>query len=167
MSQTDAGTAWFLAQIKPNSDRIAERHLTQQGFPVFLPRVEETRRAAGRFVNREVPLFAGYVFVALDPGGGGWCSVNATRGITRLVSFGDRPAAVPDDLVEGLRARCDGAGLLQPAEPGDRVALTRGPFAEFVGTVETITPDRRVWVLLDLLGGRTRVATDPDNLRQA
>lgn len=167
MSQTAAETAWFLAQIKPNSDRIAERHLTQQGFPIFLPRIEETRRAGQRFVNRQVPLFPGYVFVAFNRDRNGWRAVNATRGITRLVVFGDQPAVVPDGLVDGLRARCDTAGLLQAAEAGDRVALTRGPFADFVGTVETITPDRRVWVLLDLLGGRTRVATDPDSLRQA
>jgi len=160
-------TAWFLAQIKPNSDRIAERNLARQGLATFLPRTEETRRAHGRFVTRQAPLFPGYVFVAFDPAAAGWRAVNATRGVSRLISFGDRPAIVPDDLVTALMQRCDEAGRLRPVAPGDRVALTRGPFAAFVGTVESLEPERRVWVLLDLLGGRTRVATDAAALRPA
>ena len=34
-----------------------------------------------------------------------------------------------------------------------------------VAEVEKIAPDRRVWVLMDILGGRTRVAVAQDLLR--
>jgi transcriptional antiterminator RfaH len=43
--------------------------------------------------------------------------------------------------------------------------LTKGPFADFVATIESITPDRRVWVLMEIMGGATRVAVDVQNLR--
>jgi len=43
--------------------------------------------------------------------------------------------------------------------------LTRGPFTDFVATIETIDPDRRIWVLLDILGAATRVALSEKNLR--
>jgi transcriptional antiterminator RfaH len=57
--------------------------------------------------------------------------------------------------------------LLPPKvlQPGDQVSLTSGPFANFVAEIESIVPDRRVWVLMDLMGGRTRVAVAAEQLR--
>jgi transcriptional antiterminator RfaH len=88
MTDQDHGTRWFLAQCKPNSHHVAERNLARQGFAVFLPLQEETKRARGRFVTRMRPLFPGYLFVALDIRQGLWRAVNSTLGITRLVSLG-------------------------------------------------------------------------------
>ena len=50
-------------------------------------------------------------------------------------------------------------------KPGDEVTLTKGPFANFVTAVEKIAPDWRVWVLLDVMGGQTRIAVGADQLR--
>ena len=50
-------------------------------------------------------------------------------------------------------------------KPGDQVALNAGPFANFVAEVEKIAPDRRVWVLMDIMGGQARVAVGADQLR--
>ena len=64
--------------------------------------------------------------------------------------------------------RCDAEGKLLPAthlSSGDKVTLTTGPFANFVAEVEKIAPDRRVWVLMDIMGGQTRVAVGADQLR--
>jgi transcriptional antiterminator RfaH len=64
--------------------------------------------------------------------------------------------------------RCDASGKLLPPKilrPGDQVALTTGPFANFVAEVEKIAPDRRVWVLMDIMGAQTRVAVGADQLR--
>ena len=83
--------AWFLAQFKPNSHRIAERNLIRQGFQTFRPLQEETRRARGTFTTRMLPLFPGYLFVAFDIGKDGWRKVNSTYGITRIVTLGNAP----------------------------------------------------------------------------
>jgi len=48
---------------------------------------------------------------------------------------------------------------------GDAVKISGGPFAEFIATVETISPDQRVWVLLDLMGRTTRLAVQPEALQ--
>ena len=64
--------------------------------------------------------------------------------------------------------RCDVSGKLLPPKllkPGDQVRITTGPFAEFVGEVESIAPDRRVWVLMEIMGGETRVAVKADQIR--
>lgn len=170
MTNQDSGTRWFLAQFKPNSHNIAERNLTRQGFRTFLPRQEETRRTQGKFNVQMRPLFPGYIFVALDILQGHWRSVNATYGITKLVSLGKEPTAVPDDLVNQLMLRCDQDGKLLPPDrlkAGDPVVMTRGPFADFVGTIDSIAADRRVYVLMELMGGKTRVSVSADQLRSA
>lgn len=169
MTSAPNGRAWYLAQLKPNSHRIAERNLLRQGFEVFLPMAEVTRRQAGRFIQSLAPLFPGYIFIAFNPAESGWRSVNATLGITRLVNLGGAPATVPDALVESLRARCNPDGLVVPLEDiveGQEVRLTKGPFAEFIARVETIDPDRRVWLLIELMGQSTRVSVPHEDVRR-
>jgi transcriptional antiterminator RfaH len=168
MSDHDSGTTWFLAQFKPNSHRIAERNLVRQGFRIFLPLHEETTRIRGKFTVQMRPLFPGYLFVALNLLQGPWRAVNSTYGITRIASFGNEPTPVPLDLVSQLMLRCDQEGKLLPPKllkPGDEVTMTNGPFADVIATIESVTPDRRVWVLMDIMGGQTRVAVDASQLR--
>lgn len=170
MTFHDQGTSWFLAQLKPNCGHIAERNLNLQGFRSFLPTEDGTRRVRGKFITAPRPLFPGYIFVAFDTGAGHWRTINSTNGITRLVSFGKEPAPVPLGIVSQLMLRCDASGKLLPPKlltPGDQVRLTLGPFAGFVGTIEAIAPERRIWVLMDIMGGQTRVAVAADQLRMA
>lgn len=168
MTCHDRGASWFLAQLKPNCANIAEKNLKRQGFQTFLPMEEETRARGGKFVTAMRPLFPGYIFVAFDVARGLWRTVNSTYGVTRLVSLGKEPTTVPVDLVSQLMLRCDSTGRLLPRKlpkPGDQVTLTKGPFADFVAEVEMIVPDRRVWVLMNIMGGQTRVAVGADQLR--
>jgi len=168
MTVHKSAAAWFLAQLKPNCASIAEKNLNRQGFATFLPLEEETKQRGGKFVTAVRPLFPGYIFVSFDVTNGPWRAVNSTSGITRLVSFGKAPAPVPLDLVSQLMLRCETSGNLLPSKllkPGDQVRVTRGPFADFVAEIEAIAPDRRVWVLLDIMGGRNRVALRSDQMR--
>lgn len=168
MSTHTHDITWFLAQFKPNSHNIAERNLVQQGFRTFLPMQEQTKRARGKFITQMRPLFPGYLFVAFDVLRGGWRAVNSTYGITRLVSLGKEPTPVPPDLVNQLMLRCDREGkLLAPRllEPGDEVIMTKGPFTDFVATIERVAPQQRVYVLMELMGAQTRVAVSADHLR--
>ena len=50
-------------------------------------------------------------------------------------------------------------------DPGDQVAMTHGPLTNFIAEVEKIEPDRRGWVLMDLMGIQTRVAVRSDQMR--
>jgi transcriptional antiterminator RfaH len=168
MTSHDRGISWFLAQLKPNCADIADKNLKRQGFRTFLPLEEKTRQHNGKFVTDRRPLFPGYIFVAFDVTHGLWRAVKSTYGITRLVSFGKEPAAVPPDLVSQLMVSCDASGKLLQSEilkPGDQVTLTKGPFANFAAEVVKTAPDRRVWVLMEIMGAQTRVAVGVDQLR--
>lgn len=168
MSIVAIDETWFLAQLKPNSAQIAARNLGRQGFRTFLPMEEATQQRNSRFVTKVQPVFPGYIFVALDVAQGLWRKVNATTGVTKLVSFGTAPASVPNELVTELQARCDANGRYQQQkalQPGDQVTLTTGPFANAVAEIDQVAPDRRVWVLLEIMGRQTRVAVSERQLR--
>lgn len=170
MTDTEQNSHWFLAQLKPNGHQLAERNLDRQGFRHFLPMQEESRRKRGRFITLLRPLFPGYIFIAFDPDQGLWRKINSTNGVARLVSFGKSPAPVPAELINSLMARCDPAGKFLPTgtvAPGDSVRIAKGPFADFVATVEKLAPDNRVFVLLDLMGRKTRITVAADKLRLA
>lgn len=169
-SMVSEPTSWYLVQVKPNCQRIAQRNLDRQGFVTFLPQHEVTRRIRNRFRVETRPLFPGYLFVAFTMGRGGWRAVNSTHGVTRLVGFGGTPAEVPGPLVAGLMARCDASGRLSGGsdpKPGDAVRIVAGPFTDFVARVQDIDAERRVCVLLDLMGRTTRAVLRGEDLRPA
>ena len=161
-------TSWHIVQFKPNSHKIALRNLERQGFETFLPVHEVTRRTAVKYETVIRPLFAGYMFVACDPEEAPWRKINATYGISRMLSFADGPKPMPEALITGLRARCDNAGkviALKKFEAGQSVEMHSGPFANFIATVEQMANDARVWVLLDFMGKATRVQVDQQQIQ--
>jgi len=162
---------WFLVQIKPNGQERARKNLSRQGFSLFCPLEPSTCKRRGRFGKLWRELFPGYLFVGLDPATSPWRKINCTYGVSRLVAFGEAgPKPLPEGLIAGLRGRCNADGHLMPPEtlhPGDKVRIIAGAFANFATTVERITPDQRIWVLLDLLGRRTPIALSREHLQPA
>ena len=81
--------------------------------------------------------------------------------MARLVSFKtSSPAAVPEKLIAGLMARCDDDCHLMPPdnlEIGEQVTLISGPFAGFVGEVETFISDDRIRLLYEFMGQKSHI----------
>lgn len=161
---------WYLVQLKPNGHRLAKVNLERQGFKTFLPLQNVTTRSAHKFVDRHVPLFPGYMFVELDTAQNAWRKVNSTLGVARIVSLGGTPTPVPSAIINEFISRCDDDGILRPTlglEVGQDVQVLRGPFANFVAKVEEISPDQRVWILIDLLGQSSRISVTKDAIALA
>ena len=159
---------WFLLQFKSNSHHKAVKNLNQQGFETFLPMYDLTVSVNSRFRNITKPLFSGYMFVAFDKTNSQWNMINNTYGVSRLVTFNSTLRSVPAKLINSLRNRCDVSGKLLSAEKlsiGDQVKILNGPFTNFVATVETLEADQRIWILLDLMGRKTKIKTYLNNLQ--
>jgi transcriptional antiterminator RfaH len=171
MDKILSNETWWLGQLRPNCLKIAERNLVRQGFRVFCPSEAGTRRRGDRFVSFIAPLFPGYIFIGSGDSAAPLRAINSTYGVSRLVNSSDqKPAEVPEAIVAGLMARCDQSGLIKAADtlaPGEQVRIVSGPFADFIGTVETIAAQERVWILLELLGGATRVALNNSSVQRA
>ena len=149
---------WYVVHTRPHEERRAEANLVRQGFRVWLPVMERSRRHARRIETVHSALFPGYLFVELDIGRAAWRTINGTFGVRRLLADGPHPQALPEDFVAALRGAVgiDGLSTAAPADlqPGDEVRITAGPFTECAAVVLRLAPGERVEVLLDVLGGQ-------------
>ena len=149
---------------------MARVHLDAQGFRSFLPRFHKIVRHARQLREVIAPVFPGYIFIVFDPERDRWRSINGTFGVARLVIAHQRPTPVPKGVIEGLLASLDHAGLVRfddGLQPGQSVRVIGGPFAEALGMLQRLDAKGRVQVLLNILGGQTRVMMNRANLTAA
>jgi transcriptional antiterminator RfaH len=155
-------TYWCAVHTHAQAESKAASHLRRQGFEVFLPRYRKTRRHARRVETVPAPLFPRYLFVALDPTETRWRPILSTVGVSNLVRFGTAPAAVPTEVIDGIRAREDEEGFVAVTcvadlRAGDRVRIVAGPMSDVDALFECARDNDRVTLLLELLGRRVRV----------
>ena len=158
---------WFILQFKSNSHHLAEKNLNRQGFETFLPLHDTTSRRTSRFINTSKPLFPGYMFIKFDRAESVWHKINNTYGVSRLITFNSILKSIPTIFVDHLMKRYDLSGKLIPIQKlkkGDHVTVLKGPFANFIATVEKYEADQRIWILMDLMGRKTKIQTPSDNL---
>jgi transcriptional antiterminator RfaH len=75
---------------------------------------------------------------------------------------------VPADLVEGIKKRYNADEKIiqiEPFAPGEAVQLTRGPFADYIGTIEKIDRSRRVFILMEMMRAKARVVVEETQIR--
>jgi len=159
---------WFVLHFKPNSHNQAVKNLNHQGFETFLPLHSATSRIASRFVSSaKKPLFPGYMFVKFDRTKSDWHKINNTYGVSRLITFNSIIKPIPTTFVNNLMKRYDLLGNLLPVKEykkGDQVKVLNGPFANFIATVEAYETDQRIWVLIFLMGRKTKIQTPLNDL---
>ena len=161
---------WFILQFKSNSHHQATKNLNRQGFETFLPLHDTTFRKSSRFINTVQPLFPGYMFIAFDRAETNWHKINYTYGVSRLITFNSNLKSIPTTFVNSLMKRYDLSGKLLPIKKfkeGDQVKVLKGPFANFIATVEEYETDRRIWILMDLMGRKTKLQTSSDALKSS
>jgi transcriptional antiterminator RfaH len=160
-SALESSKRWFVVHTQPKSEMRAVANLERQEFRTFCPAVRRTIRHARKSTVVMTALFPNYVFVELDRLVDSWRAINGTRGVVRLLTNGDEPLPVPPGIIEDLKRRMGGDGALDwtaSLKIGERVTISEGPFAKFIGTLEHLDATGRVQVLLDLLGRSVRVS---------
>ena len=68
-----------------------------------------------------------------------------------------------------MKYRCDMNNIIQTGpkvKKGDYVRVTTGPLANFIGHVEKLAEDQRVWVLMDCMQQKIQVDISLDDLAQ-
>jgi transcriptional antiterminator RfaH len=154
-------SSWFVVRTKSRTEEKAVRHLANQGFMTYLPRYLRRIRHARRNDLVLRPLFPGYLFVHLDPDGCRWRSINGTVGVQGILSNGDAPLAVPDQIIDEIRGREDETGTVKLVPPsfarGQVLRLLEGPLAELNGLFEEMRDENRIILLVSLLGRKVRM----------
>ncbi len=157
---------WYVVQSKPGQAEKAAQELRNQGFEVFLPLVKVEKLNRGKRVEQEEPLFPGYLFIELSEVASNWRPIRSTRGVARVITFGNQPAVVPDDVVEQLRDSLKQQAEMRTLEPNQPVRITEGPFANLNAVFTEYDGEKRAFLLLELLGQWQRLSIPLDALKK-
>lgn len=135
-------------------------------FRVLVPVEEEIEVKNGKSKSVSRKVFPGYVLVEMIMTDDSWYVVRNTPGVTGFVGSagaGSKPTALlPEEVdsilrqmgVEELRAEID-------FELKESVKVKEGPFANFIGTVEEISIDKKkLKVHVNMFGRETPVELD-------
>lgn len=161
-ARSEANYAWYAVHSKPREEYRARDNLARQGYQVFLPMLGHERLRAGKIIVRQEPLFARYLFVSLSEIESNWYSLRSTRGVHRIVEFGDGPVAVPADLIAALAV---GERIVRPRfEAGAAVRITQGPFRNVHAIYAAPDGEQRAFLLIDILSGRRNISFPLDEL---
>ena len=154
---------WYAIHSRPRQEERALENLERQGYEAWLPMltVEKVRR--GKLTQVVEPMFSRYLFIRLDTEQTNWSPIRSTLGVSKLVSFGNRPAVIHDELIEMLRqmpAR-EPERLLQT---GQLVKFVAGPLRGLEGIYQQPDGELRAMVLVDLLSKQHTVVTSTQDL---
>ena len=152
MTTASSRPQWFALTVKPNHEKSAAKALESKAVEVFLPLYRARRRWSDRIKELDLPLFAGYVlcrYAAPER-----ARVLATPGVTSVVGFGNKPAAVPEAQIESVRTMVSSGVALSPwpfLRVGERVRIEAGPLSGVEGILTQVKDAWRVVVTVELL----------------
>lgn len=161
---------WYLVHTKPQQESCALQNLQQQGYACYLPLLPVEKLRQGSLAILTEPLFPRYLFIQLGQGNSArsWAPIRSTRGVNRLVSFGNEPAKIDDRLIDLLQQQ-ETAFQARPEQlfkPGEKVQITEGAFAGIEGIYQMAEGERRVMVLIELLSKPVAMRISPASLRK-
>lgn len=156
---------WFAVYTTSRHEKRVAHHMIQRRVEHFLPvyRVQHKWKDGSR-VTLDLPLFPGYVFVRIDPRDRG--GVLEVPGVVSIIGTASRPAPLPDQEVEALRAGLDPMSV----EPhpllttGQRVRIKQGALSGLEGIVLRRKSGCRVVLTLDLLMQSIAIEVDGDDV---
>lgn len=161
---------WYLIHTKPRQEVCALENLQRQGYECYLPQLVVEKLRNGVVTKCEEPLFPRYLFIRLGLGdtARSWVPIRSTRGVSRLVSFGDSPAQISGALVASIRSsEAERQALPVPLfSPGEKVSLCEGALAGLEGIYQMTDGEARVMVLIELLSRPTKLSVSPATLRK-
>ena len=174
----ETGADWYIVhtysgqedRVKRNLEmRIESMDVKDKIFQVVVPTEDEIEIKEGKRRHVQRKIFPGYILVQMTMDDQSWYVVRNTPGVTGFVSAEDererRPKPVPLEPkeVEHIMNRMYApepkvkVGLL----PGQMVRIVSGPFAEFMGAIDTVDEDKgKVRVMVSFFGRETPVELD-------
>ena len=173
-----ADSRWYFVHTYSGQEERVRKNLEQRIetmdvrnkiFQVVVPDEEVIEIREGKRTPKRMRLYPGYVMVQMSMDDESWYVVRNTPGVTGFVSSEDekekRPKPVPLEPweVESILRQVESATPVARVgfNHGESVRITDGPFADFIGVVDTIDTDKgKVDVLVSFFGRETPVELD-------
>src|SRR5260221_1066921 len=136
---------------------------TDKIFDIIVPTREVTKVSQGKKSQVQEKIFPGYVLVRMVLTDESWLLVRTTQGVTAFIGAGNKPTPISEKEVEAIQK------FMQLEEPlyksaftvGEAVKIVDVPFADFLGTIESIDEAKgKLRVLVSIFGRETPVELD-------
>lgn len=133
-------------KVKVNLEkRIEYMNMSEKIFRVEVPQKTVTQVKGGKKTEKDEKVFPGYVLVEMIMDEDSWYVVRHTAGVTRFVGSAKKPIPARDSEIKKVINRTSAAApqrIELDVKAGDKVRITSGPFAEFVGDITEVYPDK-------------------------
>ncbi len=143
--------------------RVESEHLTDKIFDVLVPTQDKIEIRGGRKTEVKEKIFPGYILVKMLLDDISWLAVRTTQGVTSFVGMGNKPTAIPNSEVASIVkfTQIQQPTFKQLFSVDDTVKIVDGPFAEFIGKVDSVDEEKgKVRVLVSIFGRETPVELD-------
>ncbi len=157
-------------RVKKNLElRINSLDMQDKILQVIVPTEEEIAIKDGKRRSERKKVFPGYILVQMKMDDESWYAVRNTPGVTGFVSTEDerdkrpKPIALEPKEVDAILAQIESGPpkIIVGLQVGETVRITVGPFADFMGVVNDVDPDKaRIRVLVSFFGRETPVELD-------
>ncbi|MDR2694738.1 MAG: transcription termination/antitermination protein NusG [Chitinispirillales bacterium] len=132
---------------------------------VLMPTQDVVQVKDGKKIKTTRKFFPSYVLVEMEMTRETMHVVREIAGVTGFVG-GDKPQAIRDDEARRILGQAAEKGPRQqvsevPFEVGDAVKIKEGPFKDFDGVVDKVSPEKgKVMVMVSVFGRSTPVEVD-------
>ncbi len=143
--------------------RIESEHLEKKILDILVPTQDKIEIKGGKKTEVKEKIFPGYILVKMDLDDTSWLAVRTTQGVTSFVGIGNKPTPISEAEVATIVKFTQEAAptFKQVFAPDDTVRIVEGPFAEFIGKVDSVDEEKgKVRVLVSIFGRETPVELD-------
>ena len=132
-------------KVKSNLEkRIEYMNMADKIFRIEVPQKTVTQIKGGKKQEKDEKIFPGYVLVEMIMDEDSWYVVRHTAGVTKFVGSAKKPIPAKDSEIKKViqRSTSTTQKVEMDVKVGDKVRITSGPFAEFVGDITEVYPDK-------------------------
>jgi len=143
--------------------RVAAMNLGQKILEILIPTQERIQIRAGKKQQVTEKIFPGYVLIRMILEDNSWLAVRTTQGVTGFIGVGNKPTPIADSEVDAIEKfmALEAPKFRAKFTTGEAVKIIDGPFAEFLGSIESIDEGRgKLKVLVSIFGRETPVELD-------
>ena len=143
--------------------RIKTMGLEDQIFQAIVPIQPKMVIRRGQKVKSQEKTFPGYVLIQMSLSDDSWITVRTTQGVTGFIGVENKPQPISQAEVDKIlnQTKEDKPKYETPFAIGDVVKITSGPFADFVGTIDSIDQQKgKIRCLVSFFERETPVELD-------
>lgn len=143
--------------------RVHSMGLESKIHEILVPTQNKIQIKRGKKQTVKEKIFPGYMLVKMIVEDDSWFCVRSTQGITGFVGVGTKPTPLPQSEVKSIQKFMTQEAPKYKAafSIGEAVKIIDGPFADFLGSVDSIDEAKgKVNVLVSIFGRETPVELD-------